>query len=242
MSEGRRDWKFVAGRLGLEFGIVVFGVFVALWADARVTARGESRVEATRLEALHLDVVAARDSLAGYRQELRGGTDLLEGVASAEIVESWSAEELRNVVGMGLLGGLVSFDPQLDALDDLRFSGELTLLEGGARQAASALDASLRRLAENQEDLMAVQHLNFDPFALARVDLGDVLDVPGGAAGPGDSDLRELARTREFRNLVRFRIDLQQQILQAARRLESDLEAAEVAIAGRLAELGRPVR
>lgn len=222
------------GRIGLEFAVVLFGVFGALWADARLAARSERRVEAARLEALDNSVEATLEDVVVYTDDLRRERTLLRTTLTRDVGAAIPGDSLRLAVAVGLLGGTAQFEPQMDTYEDLRSSGELALLETGVRRSLSSVDQRLRRLQAARTDLTTVQQLNYDPFAIANLDLplllGDFLDLEITAAGQRDGAYREILASRPFRNLVVFRLDLLENVLAETGALEEALREAEAAI------------
>lgn len=222
------------GRIGLEFAVVLFGVFGALWADARLAARSERRVEAARLEALDNSVEATLEDVVVYTDDLRRERTLLRTTLTRDVGAAIPGDSLRLAVAVGLLGGTAQFEPQMDTYEDLRSSGELALLETGVRRSLSSVDQRLRRLQAARTDLTTVQQLNYDPFAIANLDLplllGDFLDLEITAAGQRDGAYRKILASRPFRNLVVFRLDLLENVLAETGALEEALREAEAAI------------
>lgn len=232
-----RRWPELYGRLGLEFAVVLFGVFGALWADARVAARSERRVEAARLEALDNSVEATLADVVAYTGNLRRDRTLLRTTLTRDVAAAISEDSLELAVAVGLLGGTSQFEPQMDTYEDLRSSGELALLEADVRRSLSSVDQRLRRLAAAQTDLTTVQQLNYDPFAIANLDLpmllGDFLDLEITPDAETDAVYRRILASREFRNLLVFRLDLLENILSETGAVEEALREAETAIRAR---------
>lgn len=236
----RRRWRALAARLGLEFAVVVFGVFIALWADARMAARAERRVEAARLEALASGITTSLTELREFITDVGRDRTLLRGVLAGPGQRQGTTAPLGEAVGVGLLGGTTSFHPQLVVYDDLRSSGELSLLEPDVRHTLSAMDQLLGRLVEAQQDMLTVQQLNFDSFAMRNVNLvpllGPYLDLADVAAA-GQAEYEALVGSSEFRNIVVFRLDLLTNVLDVANDLQQALETALAAVGDRLAQL-----
>lgn len=237
----RRRWRALAARLGLEFAVVVFGVFIALWADARMAARAERRVEAARLEALESGIDTSLTELREFIADVRRERTLLRDVLGGPGQRQDTTASLGDAVAIGLLGGTSSFHPQLVVYDDLRSSGELSLLDPDVRRTLSAMDQLLGRLDEAQQDLTTVQQLNFDSFAMRNVNLvpllGRYLDLGGEVDAAGQAEYEALVGSREFRNLVIFRLDLLTIVLSVAADLDEALGTASAAVGNRLARL-----
>lgn len=214
----------LATRLAAEFGIVVLGVMVALWADGWAAARGDRAVERARLAALHEDVVSTLEQVRRDREDAEGAIAALRGLLP-EATAGLPRDELRERIGYGMLYGS-DFHPELSVYDDLKNSGELGLLTDPAlRRTLSVMDARLERLRLRQDDLTTVQQLNVDPYLLRNAPVRAIsagfLDIDPGS----DSEAYDFAaaRTREFENLVVFKLDLVMQVASAFAALEEAL-------------------
>jgi hypothetical protein len=213
-----------AARLGAEFGVIVLGVLVALWADAWAGQRAERAVERTRLEALREDVVSTLADVRSEHDNARGAVEALRGLLP-EATAGLPPEELRERLAYGLLYG-PSFHPELSVYDDLKNSGELGLLTDPAlRRALSVMDARVQRLRLTQDDLTTVQQLNVDGYLLRNLPLRTVaapfLDIePASNFGPADA---APTRSRAFENLVVFKLDLVRLAAEAFASLEEAL-------------------
>lgn len=229
-------WGKLSGRLGLEFVVVLAGVFGALWADARVAAQAERRVEAARLEALDNSIEATLKDLVAYADHLRRDRALLRTSLIGDAA-ALPEDSLRLAVAVGLLGGTSQFEPQMDTYEDLRSSGELALLAPDVRRSLSAVDQRLRRLEKALIDLTTVQQLHYDPFAVANIDmvslLGEFLDLEIAEDPRTEAENREILASRRFRNMLVFRLDLLENILDETSASEEALGAAAEAIRAR---------
>lgn len=236
-----RPWRTLAPRLGLEFAVVVFGVFIALWGDAQVAARAERRIEAARLEALRAGITTSLAELREFIGNLGDDRVLLRAILVPSAGTGETAARTTEAVAIALLGGTSTFHPQLAVYDDLRSSGELSLLDPGVRTTLSAMDQRLRRLDDAQKDLTTVQQLNFDGFAMRNVDLvpllGGYLELDADMDPPTRGQYDALLASREFRNLAVFRLDLITNVLTVSRGLEEALQNASVAVDDRLGRL-----
>jgi hypothetical protein len=236
-ARSSRHWGRLSGRLGLEFVVVLAGVFGALWADARVAAQAERRVEAARLEALDNSIEATLEDLVAYTGHLQRDRALLRTSLMRDGAVALPDDSLRLAVAVGLLGGTSQFEPQMDTYEDLRSSGELALLAPDVRRSLSAMDQRLRRLEKALLDLTTVQQLNYDPFAVANVDmaslLGEFLDLEIAEDPQIEGAYREVLASRRFRNLLVFRLDLLENILTETSTSEEALRAAAEAIRAR---------
>jgi hypothetical protein len=213
-------------RLGAEFGIVVLGVFVALWADAWAERRSERETERIRLIALREDVVSTLEDARREVENAEGAIEALRGLMP-EATADLEHDELVRRLSYGLTYGL-GFHPELSVYEDLKSSGELGLLtDPELRRALSVMDARLERLRLSQEDLTTVQQLNFDSYLLrnlpVRTIVAQYIDFPTGARPLGPSERAALG-TREFENVVAFKTDL---VVQLSDGLDELIEALE---------------
>ncbi|HSM62252.1 MAG TPA: hypothetical protein VK849_15695 [Longimicrobiales bacterium] len=227
-------------RLAAEFGVVVLGVTVALWADGWAAEHRERAVETARLHALRGNVESTLAGLRRFRQEAEDVAEGLRGLASLPSTDR-DAGQLVGAVGWGFFG-MPTFHPELNVYDDLKSSGELALLtDPSLRQGLSAMDAAIERLRLAQEDLTTVQQLNLDPFLIQRVDLRHVMDVGEmglhEVAAPSRSELI-FTSDPEFRNLALFKLDLVLQADRAAAEAEERMLAVRHALAEQLGEGG----
>lgn len=236
-ARSSRHWGKLSGRLGLEFVVVLVGVFGALWADERVASRAERRLEAARLEALDNSIEATLEDLVAYAGHLQRDRALLRTSLMRDDAVALPDDSLSLAVAVGLLGGTSQFEPQMDTYEDLRSSGELALLAPDVRRSLSAVDQRLRRLEKARLDLTTVQQLHYDPFAVANVDmaslLSEFLDLEMAEDPRTEAENREILASRRFRNLLVFRLDLLENILAETSATEEALGAAAEAIRAR---------
>lgn len=228
----------LAGRLFAEFVVIVLGVWIALWAEGWVAERNNRAVEAARLRALSENIHQTLEAVRSEQENAAGASQALrELISLSEVSNDHSG--ILGALSYGLLY-VPAFTPELNVYDDLTSSGELALLTNpGLRQALSAMEATLRGVADAQFDISTVQQLNFDRYLLNSVDLrpilGPMLDLPDLAAAP-PSDF-EFIITTEFRNLALFKLDLivqtrdalegaEERLSLVARLIEEQLHAA----------------
>ncbi len=221
---GRTTGRSLALRLAAELGVIVLGVWIALWADGWAADRNGRRTEAARLEALGENIQQTRTVLAEEYDATLGAAEALQALTA---VDDETLSRDRAAVGRRFLLGFFhvpAFTPELNVYEDLRSSGELGLLtDPELRQALSAMDATFELLAAAQEDLATVQQLNVDPYLRERIDLrpclGFYLELPD-AGDPAEADLGFLT-SREARNLALFKLDLMVQVAEAMTRADS---------------------
>ena len=217
-------------RLSAELVVIVLGVLIALWADGWVAQRADRRVEASRIAALQQNVTATRARLDRALGEATSAHSAL--TTTARWTDAAEVAGREQLVGAGLLYGPV-FTPELNVYMDLKSSGDLALLRSDElRQALARMDATFEQLALLQADMVMVQQLNIDPFAIREFDLGPIV-------GPwvGIDDLTEESATpdfdiRVFRNLSLFKLDLVEQEIRTYREAMDALDDVEKAIDG----------
>jgi hypothetical protein len=218
------------GRMALEFGVVMLGVFAALWADGWMTQRSDRAVEVARLGALRENLDRTLAALREQRDGVDSAARSLRLLAATEGRGAADAE-LRSL----LLDGVFfapDFVPELNVYADLKSSGELALLtDERVRSGLALMDQRLERTMLLQQDLITVQQLNVDRYSIERIDflplIGPELGVPG--AEPGRLEL-DFLREREFRNVVLLKLDLLVQATVHFTRLEETFEQVARAI------------
>lgn len=225
MEIARSTWRRILARLAAEFGVVVLGVTIALWADGWVAEREDRAVEAARVTALADNVRETIALLRPARREAQEASDALTELAVLRHATERPIEELKELLLTGLFYVPI-FTPELNVYDDLKSSGELALLtDPDMRRALSAMDNELEAVRVAQNDLSTVQQLNYDSYLIGRVDLRELLvpylELPVDAA-PGGFD-PSFVEDLEFRNLVLFKLDL-------ARQMESVFHDAQEAL------------
>ena len=202
----RGDQRPSRQRLVAEFGVIVLGVLVALWADDWAGARGRADTERARVRALDENV---QETLRALDRELLAASEAEVALRAILDVESdLSSDEFRDAVLVGFFYGS-EFAAEVSVYDDLKNSGELALLsDADLRRALSQMDASLRRVSLAQADFVSVQQLRFDAYAAERMNLRVVLshlELPGSESTESVDEFRDDPR---FTNLVVFKLDL----------------------------------
>lgn len=217
-------------RLGGELIVIVVGVLIALWADGWVAERSTRRVEAARVAALRANVTETISRLSRARAGAERASDALRVLASTQ---AGTAPLADSVIAIGLLYGTAEFSPEMNVYEDLKSSGELALLRNGRLRAALArMEAALERVRLHQADLLSVQQLTYDPFAIAELDLvrliGPSLSIESDGRGPTHSpDLIQV------RNLAVFKLNMVVDLLALYDEAEATLvEALEATSAG----------
>jgi len=213
-------------RLSGELLVIVVGVLIALWADGWVTQRGMQQVEAARIEALRLNLTETIARVAAARAEAEQASETLRALASTRV----GAAVADSLLADGLLFGTADFNPEMNVYEDLKSSGELALLRNDRlRGALARMDASLERVRLAQADLLSVQQLTYDPFAIAELDLvrligPELLVETDGGAPSMPPDLTAVRKLAVFKlNMV---VDLLELYDEAEATLAEALEAA----------------
>lgn len=217
-------WRGVLIRSAAEVAIVVLGVTIALWADGWVSDRHDRAQERARLIALQDNVLVTLERLNAARQNSVGAADalrILSSVQQGEQVDAQSLDALR----YGLTYG-PNFVPELNVYDDLKNSGELALLTNpDLRRALATMESRLDLVKISQDDLTAVMQLTFDPYLISRMDLRSLYGPYLGMQDVGDAaeaNLKE-SSSREFQNLVLFKLDLIMEVDETLRHAEDVL-------------------
>lgn len=201
----------LAVRLLAELGIIVLGVLIALWADGWVSDRQDREKETARILALRENIVASQALLADSIETADRVMADLQSMAYWTDLENFESEKMGEML-KGFLEG-PRFTPEMNVYDDLESSGELALLTSDSlRQSLARMRAALLTIEISQQDLLTVQQLNFDRFAvenlaISRVpfEVSGLKDLPTDAAPP-------LPDLRLIRNLTLFKLDLISQI------------------------------
>ena len=142
---------------------MVLGVSVALWADNWVAERSDRQKENARLIALRDNVY---ETLVDVDDHLEQAVLVAEQLRTIITNPTAPAEEMRDRLSWALFYGPV-FSPELNVYDDLKSSGELSLLTDSAlRSALARMDAAMGRIQLAQSDLTNVQQLHIDSFAI----------------------------------------------------------------------------
>lgn len=230
MSESKSPGvSSLAARLVAELGIIVLGVLIALWADGWVSDRQDRDKETARLEALRDNVVATRERIETSRELADFVVGKLREVAYWEDLENFEEEKLGVLVPAYLAGP--EFTPQMNVYDDLQNSGELALLTSDAlRQALARMRSELDELQLSHDDLLTVQQLNFDPFAVQYIAISPATGFFLGLENLPVDPQPELPELRIIRNLALFKLDLLTELLE-------DYDAADEALQDVLSEI-----
>lgn len=226
----------LAARLVAEFGVVVLGVTIALWADGWIAERRDRTVETARLRALQDNIAESLAALRSARDEAEGAGAALRLLVTRPHSD-WDPEELQDAVLYGATYG-PDFSPEMSVYEDLKSSGELALLtDPEIRRALSAMESRLDRVMASQADLMTVQQLNLDSYLMDRTDLRPLLrewlDLED-ALGHIEPEF-DFVTDQEFVNRALFKLDMVRYLDSEFEEAERALVAAEEAIRGQLA-------
>ncbi len=237
--------------VGLDFFIVVVGVFVGLqaqeWANGRVQRANEVQV----LRALAEDLEGGVQILDGLLMQLRE-----EGAARRELARYANdvdarlpAAELDRLIFLGLYRLSEETIPQ-PAMEELTASGRLSQLGSSAlRRRLSELDVALADLAIQYADVRQTFYAFSDPFLIQHYDLRGILrdrPEPSNAAVAAWFDRREnrsdfnSLKSREFINILIYREAIGAGVFSEVESIRATYVDLIGLIDARLAELGAP--
>lgn len=235
MTQPGRSFRSIAARAAAELAVIILGVTIALSADGWVARRNDRAVETARLRALSENITQTRVGLRHEKANCDSALVALRELASAG-PSDWTSTAVARTLSRGILYVTV-FRPDLNVYDDLKNSGELSLLrDTELRRTLSALDSRLEQFRLSQSDMATVQQLNIDSYLIRNIDLfpilGGYLDLDRG----GDADFTDLAflGAAEFRNLVLMKLDLVTQMSEGIEQTEQALTAVERSISSLL--------
>ncbi len=219
----------LAARLVAELGIIILGVLIALWADGWVSDRQDRSKEAARVLALRDNVVATQARLAEALENATWVKGELIAIARWADLDDFQEKKLETLLAGYLFGP--RFTPEMNVYDDLENSGELALLSSDSlRQALARMSAALFAIGISQQDLLTVQQLNFDRFAVDNLALSRVSSRMVELEDLPLDPQPELPELRIIRNLALFKLDLMNNI-------ETDYKTADVALQQVLEEI-----
>jgi hypothetical protein len=207
----RRRWQELAGKAAAELAIVVVGVTLALWADDWASERADRQKERSRLIALrdNIDV-----TLLDVEEHLRDAVEASRNLRAivSEVVAP--PNEMRDRISWGLFYGPV-FSPQLNVYDDLKNSGELSLLTNPLlRSALARMDASMGRIELAQSDLTSVQQMHIDSYSVDSTNVRIFYGEELGLTRPDVTDTNQLEFANEpgFKSRMVLKLDLVSQL------------------------------
>lgn len=211
----------------------MLGVSIALWADSWVTNRGDRLEESARLHALRDNITETLEALRAERDNAAEAADALRSIISGE---EHPDEEWRMLLRFGILYGAV-FSPELNVYDDLKNSGELALLTNrDLRQALATMDSRLAVLQLAQSDLLSVQQLQIDSYAMDNTNLRTFYGEDIGLTWTAVDRTRDLEFVSDvrFQNRMVMKLDLVSELLMRFSDAEAALADANQAIATQL--------
>lgn len=211
MTVERKRWQEMAGKAVAELLIVVVGVTLALWADDWASERADREKEHSRLVALRENI---GETLVDVEENLREVVEASKNLREIVGETPASLNERRDRISWGLFYGPV-FSPQLNVYDDLKNSGELSLLTNPAlRSALARMDASMGRIMLAQSDLTTVQQLHVDSFAVNSTNVRIFYGEELGLYRPdvSDADQLEFANDPGFKSRMVLKLDLVSQL------------------------------
>jgi hypothetical protein len=202
-------WRELLGRLGAELVVIVLGITIALWADAWVAERQDRAIEAMRLAALQENITRTLSELRLARDAAAGGASALRELVVSQAPDRPNGET-RELLSYALFYG-ADFRPELNVYDDLKSSGELSLLSDTAlRQTLATMDARLEIVQLAQDDLASVQQLNVDSYMIQHLDLRSLYGSRYGLDEVGENLTIDLGfiSDKEFQNLALLKLDV----------------------------------
>jgi hypothetical protein len=186
-------------------------------------------MEASRIVALGDNVAATRERLADARGDAEAAATALRSLASWEAIPDLDEEGEQLLLG-GLLFG-PSFTPEVNVYIDLKSSGDLALLRSTElRQALASMDATLEQLQFLQDDLIAVQQLNYDPYVIETLSLDGGFATYLGVEGVPRGPISVPGDLRTLRNLALFKLDLVSQLVGQLNETDQALDAVDAAL------------
>lgn len=217
MTRHVKDQNWLA--VGLDFLIVVFGVFIGLQVSNWNEERGLTQKEAVVLEALSQDLEGAIESFDAFLLRIERQTQ--RQLELAEVVDG-----IRSDVTPAELDALVSDavyllllpEPRRASLEDLKTSGQINLIRNAdIRKRIVALEPIIVDVEQSMDEQRRLVFDKVDSFLIANYDLRGIANGSGTAVTesteqywpvadfPRESQL-ELVQTLEFRNLLIYRI------------------------------------
>ncbi|MBA4802632.1 MAG: hypothetical protein H2040_12295 [Euryhalocaulis sp.] len=233
-----RDQNWVA--VGLDFLIVVLGVFIGLQAANWNEVRNERANEATYLKSLHADLAASANLLDGHLAHIARRQHALSTLANAEKGDI-AREGFDDLMRMGLYE-LEFLSVQRNTYQALENAGRIGLLRDIALQQA-LVDQSVQIAAirDYEADMARFQHRWVDEFLLSEYHLGNVIafEAAGTLARRDDAtDYRDLLDDMRIRNLAAFLYDILNEQRQHAEALGGAYADSAARVEARLERLG----
>ncbi|MEM6412399.1 MAG: DUF6090 family protein [Pseudomonadota bacterium] len=241
-----QNWTAV----GLDFVIVVVGVFIGIqvanWNDDR-TDRGE---EIQYLRALQTDVDASlmelEDQLNFLERQGEAQRTLVE--YSAGDRDDLSAEMIDKLVHVGVYE-LYPLSPQQAAFEELKSSGKLSLLQSvELRNKLQEMEAAFAVVQEWQRDVNEIYYRFSDPFLIENYAVRNVVrNEPTRVGFPSTpwlnssevlNEISPALKSQRFQNVVLYRGNIGAGLRASTHALRPLYEDIDALIAERLIALG----
>lgn len=196
-------WK----RIAVEAVAIIASILIAFTIDAWWQDRTDKIIEVKYLQALREDLMSSIDLLDESEASQQRQVQYLESLLVTNSDTPYS-EELRLWIEDGLWN-VGTFQPQLSALQDLEFSGQVQIIENQAiRRALASIRQKIDALGSTQRDFLVSQQTIIDPFLVDNFNLSYlILD----RAANTEIDLSRLG-TDEFQSRVAFKISLRGEV------------------------------
>lgn len=250
MTRHVRDQNWFA--VGLDFMIVVLGVFIGLQVSNWNEERGLTQKEAVVLEALSQDLEGAIETFDAFLLRIERQTQ--RQLELAEVVDG-----VRSDVTPTELDALVSDavyllllpEPRRASLEDLKTSGQINLIRNAdIRKRIVALEPIIVDVEQSMDEQRRLVFDKVDSYLIANYDLRGVANGSGTvvtesteqywpvANFPRESQL-ELVQTLEFRNLLIYRMMMLSGLDSTLEQLSREYRETNKMVHERLRELGK---
>jgi hypothetical protein len=198
--------------MGIEFVVIVTGVFVALSAEAWWSGQEDRALEEAYLDALAGDLDRSIIALDSGVVEVSRWIENLHVLAQADPDDPPSPDSLASLIANGLFS-LEGYQVSLPSYQDLQSTGRLALIrDPELRRGLALLDTRMAELDEIAADFRESQHGIIDP---ALVRWGDLpMSIPHydpsmvGVFPLRTPRLEGILRNEEFMSVVAFRTSL----------------------------------
>jgi hypothetical protein len=235
--------------VGIDFLIVVVGIFVGLQVSAWNDLRGERQAEVTALVALHADIVSTASELqstidltAASNTSLRVLAEYADGQH-----DDLSVAEIDRHILFGVFR-IPGFSPNMVTYDELTNTGRLDLIRNTElRKRLQHLAAEIAELRITGGGIEKMAYETTDVFLLKNYDWRGfvMLNTNNGAAVvdwvepmKDRRDVSSALRRPEFLNIILYRARLNMVYLLNANTLSKSLEDIKMLIEDRLEEAG----
>jgi hypothetical protein len=238
--------------VGLDFLIVVFGVFIGLQVSNWNEERGLMQKEVVVLEALSQDLEGAIESFDAFLLRIERQTQ--RQLELAEVVDG-----VRLDVTPAELDALVSDAvyllllpaPRRASLEDLKTSGQINLIRNAdIRRRILELEPTIVDVEQSMDEQRRLVFDKVDSYLIANYDLRGIANGSGTVVTesaeqywpvtnfPRESQL-ELVQTLEFRNLLIYRMMMLNGLDFTLQQLSREYRETNEMVHGRLRELGK---